>query len=62
MEPIIIEKTIHYKGGVFKVNNKNQWKILVFGTSGPGQNPHYFYTPIKIEKIPNELLIKSKGG
>ena len=62
MKPTICEKTIAYKGGLFKVNNKNEWKILVFGTSGPGQNPHYFYTSIKKEKIPKEVISIEERG
>jgi hypothetical protein len=59
MEAITVGKTIAYGKNRFKVDADGNWSVLLFGTSGPGQNPHYYYSHVKKEKIPAEVLKKA---
>jgi len=49
-----IEVTIRWEGYPIKIRNKNVF-VPQFGTTGPGQTPHWSYTPIPVEKLNKDL-------
>lgn len=34
---------------------ENRWYVMMFGTSGPNQNPHWFWSEIELERVPEAV-------
>ena len=56
---VVTSKTIEYKGVFYKVSRRI-WGIQLFGTSGPDQDPHYFWSYIDKSKVPDEVIKLSR--
>ena len=58
IKPEIIEKTIKYGEGRYRISKDGSWQVLTFGKHGPNDPPvglSYKWDPIPADSVPAEV-------
>ena len=58
IKPEIIERTIKYGEGRYKISSNGSWQVLTFGSHGPNDPPvglSYKWYPIPADRVPDEV-------
>ena len=53
--------SVYYGRQEWKTMNR-RWYVMMHGTSGPGQSPHWFWGEVSEDRVPDAVRKALKGG